>query len=46
MDLLGAMSDGFDTDKPESLGSGTDIVEVTGLIGTITEVVEMTGTVE
>lgn len=37
MDLLGVMSNGFDNDKPESLGSGVQIVEVAEITGLITE---------
>jgi len=37
MDLLGNMSKGFDTDKPQTPGSGIQIVEVTEIAGIITE---------
>lgn len=37
MDLLAVMGNGFDTDKPETVGEGVDIVVVTELEGIIKE---------
>lgn len=46
MDLLAEMSSGFDTDKPETVGEGADIIVVTELEGEIEEVTELEGTIE